>query len=230
MSCRGAGVGCTIVFKVQYVAGGDDKVTVWLNPNLSGAASEAGQPESLTTRFRANASFDQIRLIHQGKGEGWTFGDMAIATSFSDLAPHSLALTFRAWQREQGLPQNTVRALAQTRDGYLWVGTDDGLARFDGVRFVSFGPREGLRSGPVGALFEDRAGALWIGTTGGGLTRRQNGKFAAVKLREGGPTGAITALGEDEAGRIWIGTEQGLTWWTPPGVAAPERTRLPGRR
>ena len=86
-------------------------------------------------------------------------------------------LTFRSWQREQGLPQNSVRALAQTRDGYLWIGSDDGVARFDGVRFVSFGLREGLRSGPVRTLFEDSHGTLWIGTAGSGLTRWQDGQF-----------------------------------------------------
>jgi hypothetical protein len=145
---------------VQYVAGGDDQVTVWLNPDLAPGATEAGQPEGLTTTFTANASFNEVRLRHGGGGGGWTFSDMGIATSFSDFvspgsgepggaAPASggggLALTFRAWQREQGLPENSVRALVQTRDGYLWIGSEDGVARFDGVRFVSFGLREGVR-------------------------------------------------------------------------------------
>ena len=94
--------------------------------------------ESLTTKFAANASFNQIRLRHGGGGDGWTFSEMAIATSFSDfvvdesgiksgnaglaIGRGQLPFTFRVWQREQGLPQNFVRALAQTKDGYLWVG------------------------------------------------------------------------------------------------------------
>ena len=83
------GVGRTIVFKVQYVPGGDDLVTVWVHPNLVSGATEASQPESLTTHFKANASFDQIHLRHEGGGDGWTFSDMAIATSFNDfIVPH----------------------------------------------------------------------------------------------------------------------------------------------
>ena len=124
-----------------------------------------------------------------------------------------LPFTFRSWQREQGLPQNFVRALAQTRDGYLWVGSDDGVTRFDGVRFVSFGLPEGLRSGPVRALFGDSRGALWIGSTGGGLTRWQDGRFTTYTMRNGLPTDSITALAEDGAGRLWVGTEAGLVLW-----------------
>ena len=112
-------------------------------------ATESDQPESLTTHFKANASFDQIRLRHGGGGDGWIFSEMAIATSFSDFANAGESDTggetpfsFRSWQREQGLPENYVRALAQTRDGYIWVGSDEGVSRFDGVNFFSLGLQE----------------------------------------------------------------------------------------
>jgi signal transduction histidine kinase len=83
------GVGRIIIFKVQYVPGGDDLVTVWVHPDLASGATEASQPESLTTHFKADALFDQIHLRHQGGGDGWTFSDMAIATSFNDfIVPH----------------------------------------------------------------------------------------------------------------------------------------------
>ena len=82
----------TIVFKVQYVPGGDDLVTVWLSPNLGPGASDQSQPGSLATQFRANASFDQIRLLHAGKGNGWIISEMAIATSFHDF------IIVRFWQ------------------------------------------------------------------------------------------------------------------------------------
>ena len=235
------GIERTIVFKVQFVPGADDLVTVWLNPDLTPGATEAGQPESLKTTFSASASFDAIRLHHGGGGGGWTFSDMEIATAFSDfVSPGSaapggatpaaggggLALTFRSWQREQGLPQNSVQALAQTRDGYLWIGSDDGVARFDGVRFVGFGLREGLRSAPVRALFEDSHGTLWIGTADSGLTRWQEGQFTTFTTRDGLPADTITALGEDKEGRLWVGTEAGLAVWqngrlATPGAAGP---------
>lgn len=176
----------TIVFKVEYVPADDDQVTVWLSPDLSPGATEESQREDLATRFKADCSFNEIHLRHGGGGGGWTFSDMGIATSFRDFAGvggldqgrsppvarrGALPLIFRSWQREQGLPQNQIRALAQTREGYLWVGTDEGLTRFDGVRFISFRQREGLRCGRVRALLEDSEGTLWIGSFNGGLTR-----------------------------------------------------------
>ncbi len=218
----------TIVFKVQYVAGGDDLVTVWLNPDLGPGANEVYQPESLTTRFNANASFDEIRLRHGGGGGGWTFSDMAVATSFSDFVdtssakpggetpgsgPAALSFSFQSWQRDQGLPHRSIRALAQTRDGYLWTGSDDGLTRFDGVRFVAFDLQSGWHSGPVRVLFGDSRGALWIGTAESGLIRRQDGKSTTFTTREGIPSGSITALAEDREGRLWVGTETGLAVW-----------------
>jgi ligand-binding sensor domain-containing protein/signal transduction histidine kinase len=223
------GIERTIVFKVQYVPGGKDLVTVWLDPDLGPGATEANQMESLTTKFAANASFNQIRLRHGGGGDGWTFSEMAIATSFSDfvvdesgiksgnagltIGRGQLPFTFRVWQREQGLPQNFVRALAQTRDGYLWVGSDAGVSRFDGVRFVSFGLLEGFQAGPVQTLLGDRQGALWIGSVGRGLGRWQNGRFTAFTKGDGLPSDSVNALAEDGDGRIWIGTDAGLAVW-----------------
>jgi signal transduction histidine kinase len=82
----------TIVFRVQYVPGGDDLVTVWLDPNLSAGATAENQATNLTTKFKANASFDSIRLRHEGGGNGWYFSDMAVATSFNDF------VIVRFWQ------------------------------------------------------------------------------------------------------------------------------------
>ena len=82
----------TIVFKVQYIPGGDDLVTVWLSPNLARGATPENQPDILTTKFKANASFNQIRLRHVGGGNGWIFSDMAVADSFDDFIVH------RFWQ------------------------------------------------------------------------------------------------------------------------------------
>jgi signal transduction histidine kinase/ligand-binding sensor domain-containing protein len=235
------GIERTIVFKVQYVAGGKDQVTVWLDPDLGPGATEAGQKSSLTTKLDAEASFNQIRLRHGGGGEGWTFSEMAIATAFSDfvmdesgiksgnagltIGRGQLPFTFRVWQREQGLPQNFVRALAQTKDGYLWVGSDAGVSRFDGVRFVSFGLPEGFQTGPVQTLLGDGQGALWIGSVDRGLGRWQRGRFTAFTRGDGLPSDSVNALAEDSEGQLWVGTEGGLALWqnghleTPSTVA-----------
>jgi ligand-binding sensor domain-containing protein/signal transduction histidine kinase len=211
------GIERTIVFKVQYVAGGDDLVTVWLEPNLRPDATEADQAESLTTHFKANASFDQIHLRHGGGGSGWIFSEMAIATSFSDFVNANESamggetpFTFRSWQREQGLPENYVRALAQTRDGYIWVGSDEGVSRFDGVNFFSLGLHEKFQSGPVRVLFGDSRGGLWIGSVDAGLTCWQGNQLTTFSTREGLPSDSITALAEDGHGRLWVGTQTGL--------------------
>ena len=222
------GVGVNIVFKIQYVPAGDDLVTVWLNPDLGPGATEVGQSELLTTRFNANATFDELRLRHSGNGDGWTFSDLAIATSFADFVDVSgnkpgeeeldfthgvQSLHFHSWSKEQGLPEIPVRALTQTRDGYLWIGDDGGVTRSDGLRFVTFDGQTGLTNHPVRTLLGDSHGALWIGSATGGLERWQDGQEINLTTNSGLPTNSVTALAEDNQGRIWIGTEAGLVIW-----------------
>ena len=118
----------------------------------------------------------------------------------------------RTWQTEQGLPQNSVTDIVQTQDGYLWLGTFNGLARFDGVRFVNFTTANspGLISDSVTALLEDRAGRLWIGTDGSGLSCFRNGAFTSyIATNHPGAT-VVSALAEDRAGTLWVGTDGGL--------------------
>src|SRR5881396_1759174 len=93
------------------------------------------------------------------------------------------------WTTENGLPQNSVNAILQTRDGYLWIGTFGGLARFDGVKFTVFdaGNTEGLKSSRIFALCEDHAGNLWIGTENGGLARYRDGVFTTYTVKDGLP-------------------------------------------
>lgn len=78
----------------------------------------------------------------------------------------------QAWTTDDGLPQNSASALVQTRDGYLWIGTYQGLVRFDGHRFTVFeaATTEGLRGDRITTFVEDRDGVLWIGTETGGLS------------------------------------------------------------
>jgi len=117
----------------------------------------------------------------------------------------------RTWLTDAGLPQNSVNAVLQTRDGFLWAGTNAGLARFDGVQFQRFGLQEGLRSVTVLALAEDREGALWIGTSGGGLSRWRNGRITTFGAAEGFPSGAdVVSLAAGRTGSVWTGTAEGL--------------------
>jgi signal transduction histidine kinase/ligand-binding sensor domain-containing protein len=116
----------------------------------------------------------------------------------------------RSWQTEQGLPHNMVLAITQTRDGYLWLGTANGLARFDGVHCRVFGLRDGLNSLQISALLEDTHGALWIGTVGGGLSCYDRGTIKTFNARDGLSGDAINALLEDAAGNLWVSTTIGL--------------------
>jgi ligand-binding sensor domain-containing protein/signal transduction histidine kinase len=134
-----------------------------------------------------------------------------LAASTND-APFVSPFVVQRWQVEDGLPHNSVNEILQTRDGYLWLATNDGLARFDGVHFTVFGLREGLPSLRVLVLLEDRDGALWVGT-GQGLCRLQDGRFDTWTTRNGLAGNEVTSLGEDSSGAIWVGTVTGLSRW-----------------
>ncbi len=117
----------------------------------------------------------------------------------------------RTWQAEEGLPQNTVTAVVQTHDGYLWVGTYSGLARFDGVHFTVFDENNTpeMRSSRVTSLFEGADGTLWIGYESGQVTQYKNGRFQAVPFHPAWSGGKIYDIASDESGDIWLLNESG---------------------
>ncbi len=116
------------------------------------------------------------------------------------------------WQTEAGLPHNSVTAILQAGDHYLWVGTSNGLARFDGVRFATYRVMDepGLRSNRILCLHEDSRGAIWIGTEEGGLARYRGGQFTSLTTAEGLSSDTVLCLREDKAGDLWVGTASGL--------------------
>lgn len=119
--------------------------------------------------------------------------------------------SIRTWQTDDGLPQNTVVAAVQTREGYLWFGTYGGLARFDGQSFRVFNASNtpGLEDGHISCLFEDAGGTLWIGHATGVITRYRQGRFESLAPRPGLTRGKVIGLGADEDGRIWAEHENG---------------------
>jgi ligand-binding sensor domain-containing protein len=130
-------------------------------------------------------------------------------------------LSHEVWLTESGLPQNTVHSIAQTPDGYVWIGTEEGLARFDWIRFTVFDKQKTpeLKSNYIRALLVDRQGALWIGTAEG-LVRMQEGKFTTFTTSEGLPSNTIQAICEDRKGDIWIATANGLGLFKEGSVAS----------
>ena len=115
------------------------------------------------------------------------------------------------WQIQQGLPQSSAQAIARTPDGYLWVGTQEGLARFDGVRFVVFdhGNEPAIPDKHISVLYVDTAGRLWIGTRAG-LALYEHVHFEAVSVMPALAHAYVRAIVQGKQGRIWVGTESGL--------------------
>jgi signal transduction histidine kinase/ligand-binding sensor domain-containing protein/CheY-like chemotaxis protein len=115
------------------------------------------------------------------------------------------------WQIAEGLPQSTVQALARTPDGYLWIATQEGLARFDGARYTVFdsGNEPAIPSKNITALLVDDGGRLWIGTRAG-LAILDHGRFRPGPHSSGLVHAYIRALAQGADGRVWIGTESGL--------------------
>lgn len=132
---------------------------------------------------------------------GWTVASPAAAN-----------YSTRLWQMEDGLPHNIVQAITQTRDGYLWVGTREGLARFDGVRFQ---PVELSSESPhpsVRCLVEGADGSLWIGTEDAGLFRSQAGRISRLPAPDGARTYSVYAL-HRSGDALWIASSAGVLRW-----------------
>lgn len=147
-------------------------------------------------------------------GQGAAPLTVAEVTTVAALAPEREDWVARNWQTDDGLPQNTINALVQTQDGFLWAGTGGGLSHFDGYRFRNFGLQDGLRSLRISALVESRDGQLWIGTTGGGVSRWDKGTFTSYESAEGFPSsGDVVCMTAGRDGSVWIGTSDGLVRW-----------------
>jgi signal transduction histidine kinase/ligand-binding sensor domain-containing protein len=132
----------------------------------------------------------------------------------------------RSWHVDEGLPDGTVTALAQTPDGYLWVGTRGGLARFDGVRFTTFTAQNTpeLGRGRIPALFTDAVGACWIATADGALVRMKNGGFTSFRLP--GEPGSLQTMAAAQDGTIWFATARGTVGRLSEGAFLSTPTNL----
>ncbi len=117
------------------------------------------------------------------------------------------------WTTKNGLPQNSVFSLLQDKTGYLWIGTQNGLARFDGVRFQIFNKHRvpALKDNFIRVLYQDKEGKLWIGTSDGGLVFYDGRRFQSLKETSFGKR--IFTIIKDLKGKLWIGTDHGLAGW-----------------
>lgn len=146
------------------------------------------------------------------------------APAFGERFPGA-AIRFEQLALKDGLSQNTCQALWQDRQGYMWVGTQDGLNRYDGYTFTVFrhdpADPNSLGFNEVTALAEDAEGVLWIGTPGEGVDRydARTGKFTHYRHNANDPTSLsdneVTVIFQDRSGRMWIGTQGGLNRFEP---------------
>lgn len=115
---------------------------------------------------------------------------------------------FDVWTTEHGLPSSVVNAVLQTSEGYLWLGTANGVVRFDGFRFVTITAPE-LVSSRISTLFEDANKTLWIGTEGGGVVSYRDGEFKNYSVSSGLATDSISSISADNQGNVWVATVGG---------------------
>ena len=138
---------------------------------------------------------------------------LVLAAAPAALDPDKLITQYsrRVWNIESGLPQNSVNVIVQDRQGYLWLATQEGMARFDGAGFSVYDKRttRALTTNNIRALLVDRSGTLWAGTNSGGLLRFKDGQFRVFTTRDGLAFDIVTALAEGPDGRIWIATYGG---------------------
>jgi signal transduction histidine kinase/ligand-binding sensor domain-containing protein len=139
---------------------------------------------------------------------------MVLAIPAKALDPQKLIgqFTHTSWTAKDGVP-GPVRAIAQTPDGYLWLGTGAGLYRFDGLHFVAWEPSSGeqILVSSVLSLCTSRDGSLWIGFSSGGISQLRNGHLKNYSHADGVPDGGILSIVEDGNSSIWAGGQYGLS-------------------
>ncbi len=163
--------------------------------------------------------------IGAGDWLGLTLCLAAVAANGLSVGAAETSLTarfvVRHWTTDTGLPQNGVQSLLQTRDGYLWIGTRRGLARFDGLKFRIF-DRDNTQalepSDSCTVLAEDPAGTLWIGTANG-LVRLREGKFDHFNIDPVLWANRVWVLSPSQDGSVWVGSSAGLRRWQNGSVS-----------
>ncbi|MCB9648429.1 MAG: PAS domain S-box protein [Deltaproteobacteria bacterium] len=143
-----------------------------------------------------------------------TPGDPVDLGPVRPLAHHSA----RRWMMQEGLPQNSITGIVQTHEGYLWLATFGGLARFDGVNFQTYDPTNGLDDPRLTALAQDQTGALWIGFQSGGVGRFVNGQLERPEDQPPAlQQSTIASLEWGPGGAMWVAARAGVFRWDAQG-------------
>jgi ligand-binding sensor domain-containing protein/signal transduction histidine kinase len=179
-----------------------------------------------------------------GVGQGpprarwWVLGAVCIGLAVLACgAARGERLALRCYGQRDGLSHNRVSAILQDGRGYLWIGTWEGLSRFDGYDFVSFGASDGLGHPLVNALAEDEQGRLWVATNGGGISLRLDAMptapgarvFCSTPIDRSAESNQINAVASGKDGSLWLASDAGIyRAWRTSGQ--PSRTVLVEKR
>jgi ligand-binding sensor domain-containing protein/signal transduction histidine kinase len=146
---------------------------------------------------------------------GWLLCASALnASATTSTVLNGARYAVDTWENDDGIPQNSVITMVQTRDGYLWLGTLNGLVRFDGMRFVVFDENNTpeFKSSRIIRLLEDRSGRLWIGTENAGVLVIGDDGITPLPIGPSGSSQRLAGAVEDPAGRVWLYTANGELW------------------
>ena len=138
---------------------------------------------------------------------------------------HLAQYRVRCWTERDGLPSNAVNAILQSKNGYLWLGTEQGLVRFDGAGFraVEINGSSDFQARSVTVLIETGDGSIWGGTDGGGLFRLKDHAVTNFTSRDGLSEDVVTSIAEDTGGKIWIGTSgRGVNTFSGGRIGRPD--------
>jgi PAS domain S-box-containing protein len=121
------------------------------------------------------------------------------------------------WTTNEGLPSDNLMDLAQDSDGFIWIGSYEGIIRFDGVEFkiLSKYTHPDFKSTSARILYKDRENNLWVGTNGEGIAKYANNRFTMYTTKEGLPDNSIRRVFQDRQGTVWVGTTSGLAKLSP---------------
>src|ERR1700733_12355467 len=141
----------------------------------------------------------------------WTLCGIAMLSA-TGHSQDSNILGHQSWSTENGLPQNSVHQIFQSRDGYIWIATEGGIARFNGIDFKVFNHENtpSLISDDICCFAQDDAGSLWIGTADG-LLQYSSGVFRRYSVTDGLPSGSITSLATGDGNTLLILTGNAIT-------------------
>ncbi|GEM_PF-3626955 len=166
-------------------------------------------PDPVMSRIQAKPNDTKASTPARFMGVFLSLGARLLCLSLAVYPAVAQKAMFRNYGVEDGLPQSQVEVIVQDPRGYIWVGTHQGLARFDGRVFRTFTRQDGLWENQISSGTIDRRGRIWLGHPSGGLTVVTNDDFASFPPSERFAGREVTVIEEDRSGHIWIGSRGG---------------------